>query len=49
MVSFWIVVAIMAPVALFGGVAAFLIIGSDRSVDEALRLEEEDAHWVSLI
>ncbi len=49
MVSFWIVVAIMGPVALFGGVAAILIFGSDSSIDETLRLQEEDARWVSLI
>jgi hypothetical protein len=49
MVWFWVVVAIMAPVALFGAVAAVLIIGFDRAIDADLPIEDEDSHWVSLI
>ena len=49
MVSFWIVIAIMAPVALFGIVTVLLIAGFDRSVDDELHPKDEGDRWINIL
>ena len=49
MVTFWIVVAIMAPVLVFGVVAALLIIGFDPKGAAVPEPEQErHKHWISI-
>jgi len=47
MTSFWIIVAIMAPVVLFGGIVAFLVTRFALSVEEELRPRDEGKRWIN--
>jgi hypothetical protein len=46
--SFWMIVAIMAPVAIVGVGIIALISRYDREVEDGLRAQEPDERWMSL-
>lgn len=49
MMSYWMIGAGMACVALLGLGFAILIFQLDASVEDELRLSDEDRHWTSII